>query len=107
VPELGPELFWRYIGDMYRAVGKDSPDGMQAIAEVELKSGRKFTPGVVQRYPPFLVFEVPGGSGKTEVLVVREDDLLSIHIYHGRQNLEKYPTGFAEGEVKASPKPGD
>ena len=96
------ENFWRYIGDMYRAVNADSPEGMQAVAEVEMKSGRKFAPGVVQRYPPFLVFEVPGAAGKTEVLVVLEDDLLSIRIYHDRPNVEKYPTGFSEGEVKGT-----
>jgi hypothetical protein len=94
------ENFWRYVGDLWKAVNANAPEGMQAVAEVETRSGDKFRPGVAQRFPPFLVFEVPGRHEKTEVLIVREDDLLAIRIYHDRPDGEKYPTGFALGKVK-------
>jgi hypothetical protein len=92
------EAFWATVSTLAARFLAKSPDGMTGVVEIETADGRKIVPSVLQRYPPWIIFEVaePDADSAKEILFVREQDVRGIQMRYerGKQRL-----GFTIGEV--------
>jgi hypothetical protein len=66
------EAFWATISSNAERFRENAPEGMVAMAEIELRDGPVIEPAAVQRYPPWIVFEVIDSEADEAVKVPKE-----------------------------------
>ena len=92
------ELFWANLSSLAESFRDASPEGSTALVEVETYDGQTYVPLVVQRRPPWIVFEIgePDDTSAREIVLLREQDLRRIHMRRERGDKR---FGFTLGEV--------
>jgi hypothetical protein len=95
------EAFWATVSSLSESFRASAPEGTSAVIEVETFDGQTFVPLVVQRYPPWVIFETgdpedPEDLDAREVLLVREEDVRRVRM---RRTSGEKGFGFSVGQV--------
>jgi hypothetical protein len=94
------EALWGTISGMAQRFRDDAPPGAVAAIDIERMDGENFSPTVIQRYPPWIIFEavsITDPLART-VTFVREDDIRSVRMRYERGERQ---IGFSVGEIAA------
>jgi hypothetical protein len=100
MPPLQGEQFWAQVYSFSQQLEEKAAQGVAVVVEIETFDGEKFTPGTVQRYPPWLICQSGTAEDELarEIIYIREEDIRRVHIRQERS--DKPSLGFALGNVK-------
>jgi hypothetical protein len=96
------EQFWHDVSGLATKFRQDDPEGLVAVVEIHTFDGQTYRPSVLQRRPPWILFEVvvpDVGDAAHKLVFVRETDVRRVDIF--REPASKRSVGFSVGEVAA------